>query len=853
MSQRLALNGDDWQFKAFYGEDWRWRDSHESDTKDIRHWYKGSVPGSVQHDLWQNGEIPNPYFERNSLLIEWIPQRTWIYKKTFTVSEALRGKRFELHFEGVDYEAEFFLNGVSLGHHIGMYTPAVFDVTEHIQFGKDNLLAVVIEPAPHEQPQVGCTRNVRTHKSRMTYWWDFCPRMIHIGIWDDVYLQVNDDVTIEDVFVRPQLNADYDHADVQITVELTAESAQACELEINLRFDDGVMVSHRKECALQTGVTTVNELIELEHPRLWWPNGSGQQSLYQAEVRLFESSDQTLLDDKTVTFGIRDIHLVANEQSDPNAMPYTFVVNGQKTYIKGWNWVPMDVMYGVPRPEKLDHLLQLVQRAHVNLLRVWGGGLIEKEAFYQHCDELGIMVWQEFIQSSSGIDNYPPEEPEFIKMMVNEAERIIPRKRNHPSLVIWCGGNELTADSSQPLDNTHPLLAALASTVSRLDPDRIWLPTSPTGPVFMNSIENVEQNPLALHDVHGPWEYQGLSEQYELYNRSTSLFHSEFGVEGLTNLKSLNRTIVPEHQWPVTLDNPIWQHLGAWWVKQSVWQKLFGDVKDVKTLIQATQFMQAEGLRYAVEADRRREFQNSGTLPWQFNEPYPMAACTSAVDYYGQAKPAYYAVARAYEAVHVSAKFPTIAWGGRDPFQAEIWVNSAQHDFSMNVEVIAKLVSFTGDVLFEQSYPMGYRPNQAARVGSIEWSVEEIGETIFFLDLSVMEPSGRLRSENRYLFTTGVNLAPLFDTPVNQIQVERIDVTDDESVVKITNVGQVTALGIWLESDNLTSTESYLYFSDNYFSLLPHESRSIVVNWGSVKWNQRGLVITGWNIDEWKG
>ncbi len=217
--------------------------------------------------------------------------------------------------------------------------------------------------------------------------------------------------------------------------------------------------------------------------------------------------EEDISDVLTVNFGIRQISLAPNESADPAALPYTFMVNGRKIYAKGWNWVPMDVMYSVPRPEKLERLLTLAKRAHVNLLRVWGGGLIETEEFYEQCDRLGIMVWQEFIQSSSGIDNIPSTSADYVQAITEAAEQIIPRKRNHPSLAIWCGGNELTGGAEQPLDDSHPVLAGLKSVVKRLDPDRLWLPTSPSGRAFSNSLEMIAMDPSALHDVHGPWEY----------------------------------------------------------------------------------------------------------------------------------------------------------------------------------------------------------------------------------------------------------------------------------------------------------------------------------------------------------
>jgi len=256
------------------------------------------------------------------------------------------------------------------------------------------------------------------------------------------------------------------------------------------------------------------------------------------------------------------------------------------------------------------------------------------------------MVWQEFIQSSSGNENIPPDDPEFVHFMEEEARQIIPLKRNHPSLAVWCGGNELNGLDSVPCDDSAPLLAVLAKCVKELDPGRAWFPTSPSGK--HGSFDLRREPDIASrdnHDVHGPWEYQGMQEQYTLYNgRGDSLLHSEFGVEGITNLRTLNETLPHDHQLPISLTNPYWEHRGAWWLKEKEWKILFGEWTSVEMAVQATQFIQAEGLRYAVEADGRRQYHNSGTMPWQFNEPFPMSACTSAVDYFGYPKPAYDAV-----------------------------------------------------------------------------------------------------------------------------------------------------------------------------------------------------------------
>lgn len=863
MTQTLSLDGNNWHCKPYVGLDWQMRAAHKPGSRDTRGWIPATVPGSVQHDLWQAGEIPNPTFERNSLGSEWAAQRSWVYKRTFVVDETLRERRAHLCFEGLDFEAHIFLNGEELGTHRSMFTPAIFEVSAKLRYGEENLLAVVLEPAPQEQPQIGRTSLVHTHKTRMNYWWDFCPRIVHLGIWDNVHLDFTGAIRLKDVWVRPQLNADCDHA--SITTELTLDSmldsdagysaAVPSIVAITITLLDPQGVEIAAQCSqhhLQQGRTQLALQAAITAPQLWWPNGYGSQPLYTAEVTIAEpnTAPECVSDSRTVTFGIRRITFVPNDTPDLSARNYTLTVNGRKCFIKGWNWVPLDALYGVERPAKLEELLTLAQRAHVNLLRVWGGGLIEKESFYTLCDRLGLLVWQEFIQSSSGIDNTPPQDEAFIAMLVREAASIIPRKRNHPALVLWCGGNELMSAPDKPLNETHPALAALRESVTRLDPDRYWLPTSSSGPEFSNGLETIARNPLGMHDVHGPWEHQGLTQQFALYNAGQSLLHSEFGVEGITNRRTLDAVIAPEHQDPISLDNPLWMHLAAWWVKAPMWQKLFGAFPDVATAVRATQLMQADGLRYAIEADRRRKWHNSGTLPWQFNEPFPMAACTSAVDFFVRPKPAYYAVAQAYEPVHVAARFARQAWAGEPAFEAEIWAsNSELHA----VEGILSwnITGASGTVYTAQETAASAAANAATRLTAVAFDLEQLKEDIFFLDLMFKGSDGALLSANRYIFSRTENLAPLLAVPATTV-VSTCEKMETHWNITLTNTGTATALFIWLEDARAPGSSGSVHFdaaslSANHFSLFPDERRSVRLTWHNVPEAHRSLDISGWN------
>jgi beta-mannosidase len=749
---RVSLNGSGWRIKPFLDEEWRRADA----LSQAAGWIPATVSGSIHYDLWQVGQIPDPYFERNTLLIEWVAERCWVYQCTFR-TKAL-GKRAHLVFEGVDYAAEFFLNGESLGTHRSQFAPAIFEVTDKLKYDGENELVVVLQPAPREQSQMGRTSLVRVHRTRMNEGWDFCPRLRHLGLWQGVYLDWTGAARIEDVWVRPRLSDDFVHADVQVSVTLEAHQQSAVRVEARLLPPDSDSTSKLQSQTVPVhGSQTVEFAFSLPNPQLWYPNGHGDQPLYECEVRIFDTDGES--DSRCVSFGLRKIEWAHNLDRDTgqprsDALPYTMVVNGRRTYIHGWNWVPIDLLYGVQRPDKLEHLLALARDAHCNLLRCNGVGLIETEAFYNLCDRYGIMIWQEFIQSSSATDRKPASDSDYLHHLTREAEAIIPQKRNHPSLVIWCGGNELEGLDFLPLDDRESAIATLKAAVERLDPDRLWLPTSASGPMPFCGINNATNNPLIMHDVHGPWHHQGLTGQYTLFNRSRSLLHSEFGAEGLTNLETLRQVMHEANLSIAELDNLTWRHLGAsWWVKRDAWRAMLGEVDSFEALVLATQQLQAEAVKYAIEANRRRLWESSGSLPWMFNEPYPMAANTSAVDYYGRPKPLYEAVKCAYEPLHVSAQFDTQTWADKDEFTTGIWVtNTSNRALSEEAAVSAVLVRHDSSRIAKLTLPAAVGIDQSVPLG--HFTVPLLGiKGMFWLRLELCDENGQIVSRNQYRFT----------------------------------------------------------------------------------------------------
>jgi hypothetical protein len=628
-----SLDGDGWQLRGCLGDEWQW---HLDKPWDAPGWVPARVPGSVMDDLVRAGELPDLYFERNSRQAEWVPERAWIYRTRLAVDEPSL-----LCFEGVDHEATVFLDGSEVAHHVGCFTAFEVDVPAGA-----HLLAVVVHPAPESEPQVGRTSRVHVHKPRMSYGWDFCPRLVHQGIWRSV---------------------------------------------------------------------TVNGQRPTGPP----------------------ATPRATLDDR-----------------------YRLVVAGEAQLVKGWNWVPVDALYGVPRPEKVERLLRLAASSGANLIRVWGGGLLESNGFYDLCDELGLAVWQEFSQSSSGMESIPSSDRGFVEALAEDARQIVPSLARHPSLAVWCGGNELDGDDSTPA------LAALREVVGELDPERAWLPTSPLGEV----------------DVHGPWEHQGLASHNLHYDApATCRLHSEFGVEGMTNRAAHEALISSEHRWPSDRSNAVYEHLGAWWNNAPLVQTSFeGRIADLETMRRASQWLQYDGLRYAVEARLRAGI---GVIPWQLNESYPNAWCTAVVDWHGEPKPAYWGVRRAYLGAP-SARFATFAWAGA----AEVRATAEEG-------VVARFVRLDGSVVAEGT-------------GELVAPTAELGD-VFVLDVGGL---------NRYVMTTHATLAPLLDLPRARLEL-------DGGTLR--NVGDVAALGVVLDGD----------VDDNVLDLLPGESRAVGAATGGAGWN----------------
>lgn len=609
------------------------------------------VPGSLYDALQSAGIIEDPNYEMNSLKAQWVSDHWWVYRTT--VELPADGTRRELVLEGVDLHAHIYWNNTKIGESHNMYVPFTCDVTKLVREGT-NTVTVILERAPEEMGQIGYTSRTKVQKARFNYQWDWCTRLVSIGLYRPAYVLSYEGARVTDFYFKP-VGTD---GDAEIRVDCKGDLSD-CDVSVEIGG-----VSARE--ALFDGYAQMK--LRVPDVRLWYPHGAGRQELYDLKITLRRG--ETVLEERVERVGFRDLKLIENEDAPLGALPYTVCCNGKRVYIKGVNFTPMDhSCYN--DPAKQESLLRMIKEANINLVRVWGGGVIEDENFYRLCDELGLMVWQEFIQSSSGIDNTPSTDPGFLRALHDTAQTAAKRLRNHPSLAVFGGGNELYTPENDPCDFSDINLGMLLGVVTTFAPHVPMLPSSPSGPVRGADLAH----PGRSHDVHGNWKYLGVQKHYDYFNRVDSLLHSEFGVDGMAEEETLKAFLSPENLQPTDMQhNHVWRHHGAWWDTYHRDAGIFGTPATLAEQITRSRFIQAEGLRYGVEANRRRAFCNSGSIIWQFNEPYPNVSCTCLVDYLEKKKPAYYQVAKAFAPLNVSLQYEKLVYREGEEITAQVFV-----------------------------------------------------------------------------------------------------------------------------------------------------------------------------------
>jgi beta-mannosidase len=426
----------------------------------------------------------------------------------------------------------------------------------------------------------------------------------------------------------------------------------------------------------------------LENPRLWWPHDHGSPYLYTSTVQLF-NANQTLIQSEASKIGFRSIKLVMNQGAwfEPMGFPKSrsvppvqFVVNGRKIFCKGTNWVNPEIFPGIITRDRYNELLSLAKEANFNILRVWGGGIVNKESFFELCDEKGILVWQEF---PLACNNYPDDE-HYLSILEQESTSIIQRLKKHASLALWCGGNELFNNWSGMTDQSLAI-RLLNSQCYKLDPKTPFLPTSPV-----------------MGMAHGNYifrEPQSKEEVFQEMARSHYTAYTEFGMPAPSSVEILKTIIPKEELWPPKPGTTWESHhaykawVGNTWLCQDIIEDYFGPSQSLEELVANGQLLQGEGYKCIYEEARRQKPYCSIAANWCYNEPWPAAANNSLLSYPSIPKPGYFAVKNACRPFLASAKFMKFKWTEGEEFSSDIWIlNDLPDDVSAG-KVSIKLVA----------------------------------------------------------------------------------------------------------------------------------------------------------------
>ncbi|MDC0459440.1 glycoside hydrolase family 2 protein [Crocinitomicaceae bacterium] len=784
-------------------------------------WLRASVPGTIHTDLMANGIIEDPYYRLNERKIQWVDKKDWVYQCSFELSpDEFERQHHELKFEGLDTYASVYVNDSLVLQSSNMHRSYSVDVKEYLIEGSNTLRILLESPikkglelydaldyaipvSANDQAETGEVPggkrvNVFTRKAAYHYGWDWGPRLVTSGIWRPITLLSWDDFRISELLLTQQLNGDVAAVMAQIEIESSIENANAI-LELQL---DGEALSSSK-LRLHKGKQEFKLPIKIDRPELWWPNGLGKQHLYNIEVKIQRKEVKSTVNQY---IGIRNIELVADSTlSQPN---FYFKVNGAPTFAKGVNYIPQDLFLPRVSAKDYERILQAAANANMNMIRVWGGGVYEDDRFYELCDSLGLMVWQDFMFACAMY----PGDAGFLENVKQEAIDNVKRLSHHPSMALWCGNNEVLAAwkrwgwEQTAIEEQSPEIA-----------QKIWqhydtlfhhiLPEVVAA--HHRGIDYWASSPSAAEGIpeeytHGDTHYWGVwwgKEPFENFNTKISSFMSEYGFQSFPEYSSFLRfaekqdrdmysEVMKSHQRSSIGNATIEEYL-----KRSH-RKPIG----FEELLYMSQLLQADGIQTAIEAHRRNKAKCMGSLYWQLNDCWP-GASWSSIDYYGKWKALHYKVKDAFAPVIVSHEFEengdlliTVVSDRLTKFEGELQVTLSEF------KDIEKILSWEQAVLIE--------PNSAAMVLKIPASSlpKEENQKYTYLQVKLYERRQMAAQKN-------VCFLPFKDLtlPRPELSIELADQSKD--MLYLTVSSKNFAKGVHITCDGPHN------FSENFFDL----------------------------------
>ena len=839
----MLVAGSVMSAKNVFSLDGKWDVTGWSPDKSSHMELKGNVPGQIHDDLIREGKIENPFWRNNAEKCQWVENWTWVYRKSFTLPEGFSDKGTVLRFDGIDTYSEIYLNGRKIGE-VGvpttedMFLPYEFPMEGWLLLGgRENVLEVRILP-PTKQVEEKVRQKVystafadkyRVYIRRMqcTFGWDWVNRFVTAGIWRSCSLVSCPDGRIGDEFYYTSSIAK-NNASAEGVVSVTTDvpEGKSGVLKVKLLDPSGKTVWNGETKV--SGKDTSSFSPVLKNPQLWWPNGAGEHPVYTLESDLY--CDGTLADSQSKVTGIRTV--TVEEIPDKTGSSFTIIMNGKRVFAKGGNWVPADPFPSRITEEKYDRLTSEMVEAGGNMLRCWGGGIFEPEAFWENCDRKGIMVWQDFLMACGG---YPETDPSFVELFRKETEANVKAIRNHPSLVVWCGDNELSLNFNPsqmwPCRNMHEKVTA--PMMAKLDPSRVFRLSSPLG------IDPATTNSKFSGDGHLSGETDDALFTYGNYRDYRKIagdavrgrFLSESAVAGAPPKRTLLKFMSPDDLSKSemfdyhTKDNPYMAGGRTLFGKEeNLANGLYGtpDKDDVDRRIRQLEYVQYDFIRLSLESVRANKFYSSGIMFWMYNDCWP-ASGWSMVDWWGNRKASWYAFASGCRTLLASTQQTgeELRWAVSND---DIF-NDLSFEYSVRVQ---DLSSSSSKVLKDGK--MKVEANSVKEVLNMPVSkaakLADAGKMIVFelkRDGKVVDRScwtSLLPSELKY--------------PVVNLKSEVKGLGSKSGSVTVSADKWARVVTLDAEAD----------FEDNYFELLPGESRTL-------KWTSREPVasigVSAWN------
>jgi beta-mannosidase len=641
-----------------------WEVGHAGAGDQPARWVTATVPGAVQLD-WAAAEGWPPYWQGdNCKAYRWMEDVWWTYRTKISPAMKRAGRRLFFVCGGVDYHYSVHFGGRQLYEYEGMFTPFELDLTDLV--GGGGWLEIRLRPVPKAPGDKDHREQARLCvKPAVAYGWDWHPRLIPLGIWQETYLEYRPDAHWTDLEITYSVDVATHTAELTASVA-ASPAADGSAWRWTLRAPDGeIKAQGRGQLAGGHG----HSEARLTRVELWWPHDQGPQPLYTASFELLDASGHCL-ERQIRRIGFRRVRLVMHEGAwaEPEGFPksrshppITLEINGRSIFCRGSNWVPPEIFPGTITGDTYRPLLNLAREAGFNLLRNWGGGIVNKQSFFDQCDELGLMVWQEFPLAC----NLYEDDPHYLRVLDAEARTIIRQVRQHPCLAMWSGGNELFNAWSGMTDQSLAL-RGLNRRCLELDPATPFIPTSP--------IDGVGHGDYRFRDDTG-------REVHQIFAPARNTAYTEFGCPGPSPVAYLERFIPPAELWPPR-EGTAWEThhaFHAWWpadswLFSSVSAHYFGESPDLPTLVARGEWLQCEGYKVLFEEARRQKPHSAMALNWCYNEPWPTAANNSIIAWPAEPKPAYFAVAAACRPVMASAQIPRFSWSPGEKFEAELWL-----------------------------------------------------------------------------------------------------------------------------------------------------------------------------------